>query len=73
MPATLADVTLDQFVLVRVVLLHPLVLDAPFEIEYIIRVGTQQEQVLIQRLRDVLPDRTLHVPVPLGIKMRVGY
>ena len=71
MPAPLADVTLDQLVLVGVVLLHPLVLDAPFEIEYIIRVGAQEEQVLIQRLWNVLTDRTLHIPVPLGIKMGV--
>ena len=71
MPAPLADVTLDQFVLVRVVLLHPLVLDAALEVEHVIGVGAKEKQVLIQRLRDVLPDRTLHVPVPLGIKMRV--
>ena len=33
--------------------------------------GIQEEQVLIQRLRNVLTDRTLHIPVPLGIKMGV--
>ena len=70
-PPTFADVALDQFVLVRVVLLHPLVLDTALEVEDIVRILRQQMQVLVQCLRNVLQNRPLHVPVPLGIEVRV--
>ena len=72
-PAALVDVTFDEFVLIRIVLLHPLVLDTALEIEDIVRVLRQKMQILVQRLRDVLQNRTLYVPVPLGIEVGVRH
>ena len=71
MPAALADVLLHQLILMGEVLLHPLVLDTALEVEQVVGVLRQQEQVLIQRLGNVLRNRALNVPVPLRVEVGV--
>ena len=54
------------------VLLHPVVFDAGLAIEHIVGIPVDEHQITEQRLRDIVRDGPLHVPVPLGVQVRVG-
>ena len=71
-PAAAADPLLHLSVQVGIVLLHPTVLNTSFEVENIVGIAFQQPEVLDHRIADVNLDRSLYVPVPLRIEMRVG-
>lgn len=71
-PAAAADPLLHLSVQVGIILLHPTVLDASLEVENVVGIAFQQPEVLDHRIADVNLDRSLHVPVPLRIEMRVG-
>ena len=72
MPPALPDVLFHQVILLREIFLHPRILYPALEIEDVVRIFLQEEKVPVHGLGDILADRPLDIPVPLGIKMRVG-
>ena len=71
-PAARRDGFAQALEVFRIVLLHPGVLDARLAVEHVVGILADQREVAEERLGDVLRDGGLHVPVPLGIQVRVG-
>ena len=72
-PAPLLDVWPDLPIRLRIILLHPVVLDRPFEIEHVVGIVFQQPQILIERIADIGVDGRFHIPVPLRIEVGVRH
>ncbi len=73
MPAAVPDILFHFFILRRIIFLHPGIFHTTFEVEHIVGIAFQQKQILTERIPNILFDRCLDIPVPLGIQMSVGY
>ena len=73
MPAAVSHIVFQLGKLQGIVLLHPTVLDSTLEIKNVTWILLQEHQVLVERTFHVLANSGLHVPVPLGVQMGIGY
>ena len=71
---TALNYILFQFLVFQwVIFLHPSVLHCSFEVEYIIRILSEQRQVLVKGVSYVVSDSSLNIPIPLGIQVGIGH
>ena len=73
MPTSGLDILLHLFVLNRKIFLYPCILDTTLKIEHIIRVLFKKHKVLVYCIPHILFNRSLYVPVPLSIQMRIRH
>ena len=72
-PPSVGDVVFQLLILLRIVLFHPRILHPALEVEHIVRILLEEEEVLRERVEDMVADSGLDVPVPLRVEMRIGH
>ena len=72
-PAAIGHIVFQLGKLHRIVLLHPAVLHSTLKIKDVTWILFQKHQVLVDGTLHVIANSGLHVPVPLGVKMGIGY
>ena len=70
-PPAVTDIVLQLQVAVRVVFLHPHVLDSTLVVESQVRIFVEQREILLHGILNVFANSGPYIPVPLRVKMRV--